>query len=206
MTTLNDFMHGLSLPLDTVFFIGSQSSYFFCGTLAEYERDIDTIERLTYKALVELLRRMERQLASNQDDIAKFNRHIQRNFPKSVTDYPSIYEVSEHDFSKYKQKVKEYQNTLKKAFDEMQRSLEHKLDIINTAELSVRRTAERIDDFKPMRERIVTDCYKKDMPNAYNEVAILVQGDEVGSFWLKREYDAWRLAHIADFGGTCDGK
>lgn len=142
--TLDDFIH--SFPHDLVFYIGSHSGYFFCGTIEEYERDIDDISRLARRAIVDLKRRMSR--------------------------YEQYKDVV--DMSRY----------------------EHYKDVFE-------RATQMLAEFKPLRSRTVLDCYKKDMPFVDNEIAIIVNGYEVGKFWLKPEYDAWREQRL---GGKKSGR
>lgn len=99
-----------------------------------------------------------------------------------------------HNFFKdakkrYTRKIKKYSEKLK-ALDEESETYEKEYRMITECVQRYKRYLKQvcgvIDRFKPMRERMVKEIYKRISKDG---IVITIQGDETGKYWSKDEWD-----------------
>lgn len=146
------------LAADEIVHIGSKSGYFFCGTKAEYEANIDAVSD-------ELLAEMKRV----RQNLLGYKTRFPKNFEKLTEFDPTT--GDEDALRKLARTALLMSNGAEKVIQANRR-----LPIVE----------QNIAEFKQVRERIVLDFYPcLEEADGWN---VVVEGIEEGQFWTLDEY------------------
>lgn len=150
------------LPDDQIIHVGALSGFFFCGTKDEYEASIDTISDW-------LLLRMKQE----RDKLIRDKREFYRLWGQLAERMAAI--LADPDDQTLYPKTAKIAASLGVSIKEMP-SINRRLPAIER----------NIKEFKPVRKRIVNDCYPRLDPE--DGVNIIVEGCEAGRYWTLEEY------------------
>lgn len=150
------------LPDDQIIHVGALSGFFFCGTKDEYEASIDTISDW-------LLLRMKQE----RDKLVRDKREFYRLWGQLAERMAAI--LADPDDQTLYPKTAKIAASLGVSIKEMP-SINRRIPAIE----------KNIKEFKPVRERVVNDCYPRLDPE--DGVNIIVEGCEAGRYWTLEEY------------------
>lgn len=143
---------------DEIVHIGSKSGYFFCGTKAEYEANIDTVS----DELLAEMQKVRQRLIGYKIRLPKYYAKLAE-FDPTTTDEDALKKLS--------RAAQLVANGAEKVIEANRR-----LPLVE----------QNIAEFKPVRERTVLDFYPcLDEADGWN---VVVDGVEEGSYWTLDEY------------------
>ena len=153
---------------DQIIHIGAKCNFFFCGTKAEYETDIDAISNQMLAEMQEVRRNLLRDKIRFYELWGQLSGHM-----ASILADPGA--VLDPDDRRTYTKTALLANSLA--------VLLKKMPIVNRR---IPVLEQNIKNFKPVRERTVLDFYPRLEDGA--GVNIIVEGCEKGLFWTVDEY------------------
>lgn len=153
---------------DQIIHIGAKCNFFFCGTKAEYETDIDAISNQLLAEMQEVRRNLLRDKIRFYELWGQLSGRM-----ASILADPGA--VLAPDDQKAYSRAAQLANSLTVLLKRMP-SVNRRIPVLE----------QNIKEFKPVRERTVLDFYPRLEDGA--GVNIIVEGCETGHFWTVDEY------------------